>query len=415
MSLVQRLAGSLIKRGRVNIHLPGGGTERLGPGGGKEVTIRITDGAALRKLIRKPRLAIAELYMDGSLVLEQGSILDLLEIIVLSNPFEEGGSRGKTAMSKGRLADLRKRFRRNLPQRSRKNVAHHYDLDDRLYDLFLDPWRQYSCAYFTDPANSLEQAQEDKLAHIAAKLDLREGQRVLDIGCGWGGLAIYLARMTGVEVLGITLSTEQLAYAQGWAEREGLADKVRFELKDYRHLEGSFDRIVSVGMFEHVGVAHYEEFYAACRRLLARDGVMLLHTIGKLGGSGAPDPFTDKYIFPGYHVPSLSQLQKGSETARMIVADVEVLRLHYAYTLRHWLARCEKRKADIIALYDERFYRMWEYYLAGAIVMFEGGAACNFQVQYVRDRRALPITRDYMGEAEQRLRRPAPLGPSSPL
>lgn len=404
MSIIERLVGPLVKKGRINILLPGGGTERLGPGGWKEVTLRITDAGALRQLLRRPRLAIAELYMDGRLVFEQGTVLDLLEIIVLSNPFEEGGSRGKTAMSKGRRSKWLRLFKPNIPQRSRKNVAHHYDLDDRLYDLFLDPWRQYSCAYFTDPEESLEQAQRDKLAHIAAKLDLRPGQRVLDIGCGWGGLAIALHRLAGVEVVGITLSTEQLRYAQAWAEREGVADKVRFELQDYRLLDGSFDRIVSVGMFEHVGAAHYDEFYAACRRLLERDGVMLLHTIGKLGGAGSPDAFTDKYIFPGYHVPSLSQMQKASETHRMIVADVENLRLHYAYTLRHWLRRCEERKDEIIGLYDARFYRMWEFYLAGAIVMFEGGAACNYQVQYVRDRRALPITRDYMAEAEARYR-----------
>jgi len=402
--LISRLAGSLVKRGRIEVQLPGGRRETLGPGGGKEVSVRIADAKALRQLVRKPRLAIGELYMDGRLVIERGSMLDLLEIVVGSNPWEEGGKRGKTAMSKGRFNDLKALFRRNKAAKSRRNVAHHYDLDDRLYDLFLDPMRQYSCAYFTDPANSLEQAQLDKLAHIAAKLDLRPGQRVLDIGCGWGGLAIYLHRVAGVEVLGVTLSTEQLAYARGWAEREGVADHVKFELIDYRHVAGTFDRIVSVGMFEHVGLAHYDEFYGTCARLLKRDGVMLLHTIGKLGGAGSPDPFTDKWIFPGYHLPSLSQMQAGSEKHRLIVGDTETLRLHYAYTLRHWLRRCEERRADIVAIYDERFYRMWEFYLAGGIVMFENGAACNYQVLYMRDRRAVPITRDYLAEAEARYR-----------
>jgi len=404
MSLIGRLAGSLVKRGRIHVRLPGGREESFGPGGFHEVTIRITDGAALRQLIRKPRLAIGELYMDGRLVIEQGTMLDLLDIVVGSNPWEQGGQRGKTAMSKGLWQDLKGKFRRNLPAASRKNVAHHYDLDDRLYDLFLDPMRQYSCAYFTDPANSLEQAQLDKLAHIAAKLALQPGQRVLDIGCGWGGLAIYLHRVAGVDVLGVTLSTEQLAYAQAWAEREGVSDHVKFELIDYRHVAGTFDRIVSVGMFEHVGAAHYDEFYSSCYRLLKDDGVMLLHTIGKLGGSGSPDPFTDKWIFPGYHIPSLSQMQASSEKYRMIVGDTEILRLHYAYTLRHWLERCEQRRAEIVAIYDERFFRMWEFYLAGGIVMFESGAACNFQVQYLKNRRAVPITRDYMAEAEQRYR-----------
>jgi len=406
MSLIRRLAGPLVKRGHIHLILPDGSRETLGPGSGGEVTLRLTDRAALGQLVRKPRLALGELYMDGRLVIEQGSMLDLLEIIVGSNPFEEGGKRGKTMMSKRGLSPLKKLFRRNKPAKSRQNVAHHYDLDDRLYDLFLDPWRQYSCAYFPDPGVGLDEAQRLKLAHIAAKLDLRAGQRVLDIGCGWGGLAIYLHRVAGVDVLGVTLSVEQLAYARAWAEREGVSDHVKFELIDYRHVAGTFDRIVSVGMFEHVGAAHYDEFYAACSNLLSPDGVMLLHTIGKLGGAGGPDPFTDKWIFPGYHIPSLSQMASSSEKARMIVSDVETLRLHYGTTLRHWLKRCEARRAEIVAIYDERFYRMWEFYLGGAIVMFESGAACNFQVQYIRSRRALPITRDYMAEAEAKYRGP---------
>jgi len=404
MSLITRLAGSLVKRGTLTVHLPNGAREVLGPGGGKAVTVRITDGAAVRQLIRNPRLALGELYMDGRLLIEDGSMLDLLEVVVGGNPWEQGGKRGKTAMSKGAWQDLKAMFRRNRPAASRRNVAHHYDLDDRLYDLFLDSNRQYSCAYFTDPSNSLEQAQLDKLAHIAAKLDLKQGQRVLDIGCGWGGLALYLNRVAGVEVLGVTLSTEQLAYARAWAEREGVSDKVKFELIDYRAVEGRFDRIVSVGMFEHVGAAHYDEFYETCHRLLADDGVMLLHTIGKLGGAGSPDPFTDKWIFPGYHLPSLSQMQSASEKVRMIVADTETLRLHYAYTLRHWLDRCFAAREEIERIYDARFFRMWEFYLAGGIVMFESGAACNYQVQYIRERHALPITRDYMLETERKYR-----------
>ncbi len=402
--MIHRLAAQLIKRGRLHMTLPNGSRETFGPGGGPEVRARLTDRAALVRLISYPRLALGELYLEGRLILEQGTILDLLEIVVGSNPWEDGAKRGKTAMSKRSLAPLMALLRRNRPNKSRSNVAHHYDLDDRLYDLFLDPWRQYSCAYFLTPDIGLDEAQRLKLAHIAAKLDLRRGQRVLDIGCGWGGLAIYLNRVAGVEVLGVTLSTEQLGYARAWADREGVADKVKFELIDYRHVEGTFDRIVSIGMFEHVGAAHYDEFYAACVRLLDPDGVMLLHTIGKLGGAGAPDPFTDKWIFPGYHVPSLAQMCSSSEKARMVVADVETLRLHYAYTLRHWLRRCEARRAEIVELYDERFYRMWEFYLAGAIIMFEAGTGCNFQVQYIRSRRALPITRDYMADAEARYR-----------
>jgi cyclopropane-fatty-acyl-phospholipid synthase len=229
---------------------------------------------------------------------------------------------------------------------------------------------------------------------------------VLDIGCGWGGMALYLHKVAGVDVLGITLSEEQLKVARRRAEEAGVSDRVKFELIDYRHLDGQFDRIVSVGMFEHVGAAHYDEFYAKCRALLAPDGVMLLHTIGKLGSvSKSPDPFTDKYVFPGYHLPSLSQMSAASEKARLIASDVETLRLHYAYTLREWLKRFTAARAKMVTLYDERFFRMWEFYLAGGIVMFETGAACNYQVQYIRDRNALPITRDYMAEAEERYRR----------
>ncbi len=264
----------------------------------------------------------------------------------------------------------------------------------------------FNTAALTSPItkNSLEQAQADKKAHIAAKLDLKPGQRVLDIGCGWGGMALYLHRVAGVDVLGVTLSEEQLKIARQRAKDAGVSDHVKFELIDYRQLDGRFHRIVSVGMFEHVGAAHYDEFYAKCRGLLSDDGVMLLHTIGKLGGAGLPDPFTDKWIFPGYHLPALSQMCNSSEKAKMIVSDVETLRLHYAFTLRHWLDRATKNRAKIEKLYDARFFRMWEFYLAGGIVMFDSGAACNYQVQYVRDRRALPITRDYMLETERRYR-----------
>jgi cyclopropane-fatty-acyl-phospholipid synthase len=404
MGMIARLAGPLVKCGSLTIKLASGKVETIGAGE-PHYTVRFTDNAVPLDLARNTRLAIGEAYMDGRILIEDGSILDLLELIVGSNPWERGGKRGKTALGKGRWNDVKSLFRRNLPEKALRNVAHHYDLDDRLYDLFLDSSRQYSCAYFTDPANSLEQAQQDKLAHIAAKLDLRPGMRVLDIGCGWGGLALYLHRIAGVEVLGVTLSKEQHAYAEAWATREGVGDKVRFQLIDYRHVAGTFDRIVSVGMFEHVGLAHYDEFYAACARLLDPDGVMLLHTIGKLGGAGSPDPFTDKWIFPGYHVPSLSQMQRSSERMRMIASDFEMLRLHYALTLRHWLKRCQERKAEIVALYDDRFFRMWEFYLAAGIVGFEHGAMCNYQVQYVRSRRAVPITRDYMAEAEARYRR----------
>jgi cyclopropane-fatty-acyl-phospholipid synthase len=316
-------------------------------------------------------------------------------------------------MAKGKQT-LARLFKTNTLKRARRNVSHHYDLSDELYELFLDEDKQYSCAYFTDPKNSLEKAQLDKKAHIAAKLALEPGQRVLDIGCGWGGMALYLNKVADVDVLGVTLSEHQLKIARERAASAGVADRVKFELQDYRLIEEQFDRIVSVGMFEHVGVQHYDEFFAKCRKLLKPDGVMLLHTIGKLGDpSGSPDPFTDKYIFPGYHIPALSEMLTASQKVRLIASDIENLRLHYALTLEHWLDRAAKARKQIIAMYDERFMRMWDYYLAGGIVMFESGAACNYQVQYIRERTALPITRDYMSEAEQRYRKtgaePAPV------
>ena len=404
MSLIGRLVNKLLKKGSITLLVPGKPPRTYGPGGGRHLTIRFTDRRVAFDIATNPRLRLGEAYMDGRLVIEDGTILDLLELVVGSNRWEDGGS-GRQAMRRGKRK-LFRLFKPNDLRRARRNVAHHYDLKDELYGLFLDSDKQYSCAYFTDPNNSLEQAQADKKAHIAAKLALEPGMRVLDIGCGWGGMALYLHRVSGVDVLGVTLSERQLEVARRRAEEAGVGDRVKFELIDYRKLDEQFDRIVSVGMFEHVGASHYDEFFWKCRELLKPEGVMLLHTIGKLGQvSKAPDPFTDKYIFPGYHLPSLSQMAGSSEKARLIASDVENLRLHYALTLRHWLDRATKARAEIEAMYDERFFRMWEFYLAGGIVMFESGAACNYQVQYIRDRNALPITRDYMAEAEARYRK----------
>jgi cyclopropane-fatty-acyl-phospholipid synthase len=405
MSLIAGLVGKLLDRGSITLLTPGRAPETIGPGGGPHLTIRFTDRKVGFDIVRNPRLGLGEAYMDGRFVIEDGTILDLMELITGQNRWEDKGERRKL-FGKGRIGAAKRLFQRNKPRRAKRNVAHHYDLSDALYDTFLDSDRQYSCAYYTDSGNSLEQAQADKKAHIAAKLYLKPGQRVLDIGCGWGGMALYLHKVAGVDVLGITLSEEQLKYARRRAEQEGVADHVRFDLIDYRLVEGVFDRIVSVGMFEHVGKAHYDEFFAKCRSLLKPDGVMLLHTIGKFGDAiKAPDPFTDKYIFPGYHLPSISQMSESSQRARLIATDIEVLRLHYAYTLREWLRRFTAAREKMVKLYDERFFRMWEFYLSGGIVMFESGSGCNFQVQYVRDRNALPITRDYMAEAEARYRK----------
>jgi cyclopropane-fatty-acyl-phospholipid synthase len=299
----------------------------------------------------------------------------------------------------------------NRPGSSKRNVAHHYDIGNDLYRLMLDSEHmQYSCAYWPRDDMTLEEAQEAKLAHIAAKLALAPGPngrlRVLDIGCGWGGMAIYLARHAEVEVLGITLSEEQLALARERAEAAGVAARVTFELIDYRDLAArgeKFDRIVSVGMFEHVGRPQFETFFRACANLLAAHGVMLLHTIGRMGGPGKTDAFTDKYIFPGGYIPGLSETVAASEKARLIATDVETLRLHYAKTLREWYARCLENREKIVAMYDERFFRLWTFYLSGATASFEYGGMCNFQIQYARNRHALPLTRGYIEEAERKL------------
>ena len=406
MAMTGRLIERLLKRGEITVVTADGKRTKYGPGGGKSLTIRFTDRKVPFELLRNPRLGLGETYMDGRLVIEGGSMLDLLDMITGSNRWEDGG-KGKI-LPKGAVAAAKAFFRRNDPRRARHNVAHHYDLSDALYETFLDDDRQYSCAYYTSPGNSLDQAQSDKKAHIAAKLGLKAGHRVLDIGCGWGGMALYLHQVAKVDVLGITLSEEQLKVARRRAKDAGVSDYVRFELIDYRMVDDQFDRIVSVGMFEHVGLAHYDEFFAKCRELLKPDGVMLLHTIGKMGTAArSPDPFTDKYIFPGYHLPSLLQMVAASEKARLIASDIETLRLHYAYTLREWLHRFTAAKPKILKLYDERFFRMWEYYLVGGIVMFENGGGCNYQIQYIRDREALPITRDYMAKAEARYRKAA--------
>ena len=404
MSLIGKLVDKLLSKGSITLKLPGKAPQTYGPGGGKHLTVRFSDNKVGFDILKNPRLGVGEAYMDGRLVVEDGSILDLLELVTGSNRWEDAGQKRKL-FGKPRWGAVKSVFRRNDPRRSRRNVAHHYDLSDELYETFLDPDLQYSCAYYTDPGNSLEQAQADKKAHIAAKLALEPGQRVLDIGSGWGGMALYLHKVAGVDVLGVTLSEHQLKVARQRAAKAGVSDHVKFELIDYRKVTETFDRIVSVGMFEHVGLAHYDEFFAKCRDLLKPDGVMLLHTIGKFGGGNkAPDPFTDKYIFPGYYLPSLSDMGEASQRVRLIASDVEILRLHYAHTLRAWLSRFTAARERMVKLYDERFFRMWEFYLSGGIVLFESGSGCNFQVQYVRDRNALPITRDYMAEAEARYR-----------
>ena len=406
MALIDRFLAAQVKRGQLSVTHANGRTVQMGTPDPAlpSVAIRFTDAATPGRIVRHPALGAAEAFMDGKLVIEQGDIRGLVDLLKGNGPWERGGGLKPAWPVKLAGSVVHRLDRINMARRSKRNVAHHYDLSDRLYDLFLDADRQYSCAYFTDPANSLERAQEDKKAHIAAKLLLRPGMRVLDIGCGWGGMALYLHAKTGAEVLGVTLSEEQLKVARARAEAAGVADKVRFELIDYRHVRGTFDRIVSVGMFEHVGPPHYAAFFRQCHRLLADDGVMLLHTIGRMGKPGVTDTFTTKYIFPGGYNPALSEIVRGYEGTKFFPTDIEVLRVHYALTIDQWYDRTVAAKDQIVALYDERFYRMWTFYLAGAAAAFRTGGMCNYQVQLSKQRLTVPLTRDYISAAERGLR-----------
>ncbi|QNE31961.1 class I SAM-dependent methyltransferase [Sphingomonas sp. NBWT7] len=407
MALIDLFLSRAVKRGRLTLHRPGAAPATFGipQEGYPDVTIRFADRRVALAIARNPALGAGECYMDGRLIIEQGDVRDLVELLKRNSRWEGGERNLKPSAATRAFGAVRYRLDRiNMERRSKRNVAHHYDLSGRLYDLFLDRDKQYSCAYFTDPADSLEQAQQDKKAHIAAKLALKPGMRVLDIGCGWGGMALYLHRHFDVDVLGVTLSEEQLKVARARAAEAGVADRVKFELIDYRRVEGQFDRIVSVGMFEHVGPPQYRTFFRKCRELLADDGVMLLHTIGRMGGPGTTDDWTAKYIFPGGYNPALSEIVTAYEGLRLFPTDIEVLRLHYAWTIDHWYDRTMAAKAAIVALYDERFFRMWTFYLAGAASAFRNGGMCNYQIQLTKSRTAVPVTRDYMIEGERGLR-----------
>ena len=409
-ALLEKFLSASVKRGRLDVTYAGGDRSGFGrPADGfPEVAIRFTDEKVPRDIVLDPRLGAAEAFMDGRLIVERGDVMELVTLLRANAPWDEGNSFGSPSPwrdLKNRAAFLAEQVNNRL--RSRKNVAHHYDIGNDLYALMLDGehW-QYSCAYWPRPGMSLAEAQEAKLAHIAAKLRVERGNKILDIGCGWGGMAIFLAQNYDVRVHGITLSAEQLDLARKRAADAQVAERVTFELVDYRELPGrgeTFDRIVSVGMFEHVGRPQFRTFFRACANLLKEDGVMLLHTIGRFGGPGTTDAFTRKYIFPGGYIPALSETVAASEKVRLIATDVETLRLHYAKTLRAWYANCEANRDAIVALYDERFYRMWTFYLAGATAAFEHGSLGNYQIQYVRTRRALPITRDWIGTAEREL------------
>ncbi|MBX7514575.1 class I SAM-dependent methyltransferase [Qipengyuania sp. GH38] len=409
-TLFNRYLDRIIDRGTLHVTFADGSVSRFGsPAEGfPDVAIRLADKKVPRDIVLDPRLGAAEAFMDGRLVIEQGGIMELVELLRSNQPWDKGGTIGSPKLVRrivNRIGFAREAVNDRI--RSQRNVSHHYDIGNDLYKLMLDPEHmQYSCAYWADGVETLGEAQEAKLAHIVSKLALADGQSVLDIGCGWGGMAIYLARHFDVKVHGITLSREQLELAKERAAQAGVADRITFELVDYRELanRGSrYDRIISVGMFEHVGRPQFDTFFQTCANLLADDGVMLLHTIGRIGGPGMTDAFTRKYIFPGGYIPALSETVAASEKYRLIASDTEMLRLHYARTLRAWYANCMKHREAIVGMYDERFFRMWTFYLAGATSSFENGGMCNYQIQYCRDRRVLPLTRDYMMQCEQEL------------
>jgi cyclopropane-fatty-acyl-phospholipid synthase len=410
MAVIDRVLARLVTRGVLEVVHPDGRAERFGvpEAGFPEVRIRFTDKRVGRDILLDPRLGAAEAFMDGRLVIEQGDVMQLVQLLRMNNRWDHGKRLNPPSIGRRVRNALEAAYEAvNRQASSKANVAHHYDIGNDLYELMLDrDWLQYSCAYWPQSDMTLEQAQEAKLAHIAAKLALKSGQRVLDIGCGWGGMAIFLASRANVHVTGITLSEEQAALARARVAAAGVADRVSIELVDYRDLAArgrTFDRIVSVGMFEHVGVPQFETFFRACANLLVPDGVMLLHTIGRMGKPGQTDAFTRKYIFPGGYIPAMSETMAASEKAKLIPADIEILRLHYARTLREWYTRCLANRETIVATYGDRFFRMWTFYLAGATAAFESGAMANFQIQYIRRRETLPITRDYLLPAEKAL------------
>ena len=373
-----------------------------GAPGGPRVTMRLTDRSLYRKLFFNPELHAGEAYMDGRLSFENSTLRDFLTLFSINRL-----SLGAHPMQKvlRRVSLVLKRFQQANPVgKAQKNVAHHYDLGNDFYKLFLDTGMQYSCAYFIDDRESLEQAQQNKLRLIAAKLALRPGLKILDIGSGWGDMALYLAQIENVDVTGVTLSKEQHALSNEKAKRLGLADRVRFRLQDYREVGERFDRIVSVGMFEHVGVHHYPEFFAKVNALMHDDGVMLLHSIGHMSPPGTASPWLRKYIFPGAYSPALSEVFTAVEQASLWVTDLEFLRLHYAKTLNHWCRRFEANRAKIAAMYDERFCRMWEFYLVSAEMMFRTGSQLVFHMQLARKRDAVPIVRDYVTDLQRQYR-----------
>ena len=393
---------SFIRHGTLRLTTASGNVLHFGDGTGEPIAVRFTTRAAQWGMLLDPELKVGEAYMDGTLVMERGSIADFLSFAMSQ---DTSGKPLRWARLQWLVRYLARRLAQfNRPTRSRRNVAHHYDLDKQLYTLFLDADRQYSCAYYEHPEQSLDDAQLAKKRHIAAKLLVERGQRVLDIGSGWGGMALYLAEMTGAQVTGVTLSDEQFALSRARAEEKGLSNKVEFRLQDYRDVPERFERIVSVGMFEHVGVGFYDTFFRKCAEALSDEGVMLLHSIGRSEGPGITNPWINKYIFPGGYIPALSEVLPAVEHAGLLVTDIEILRLHYAETLKLWRERFLAHRDDLPKTYDERFVRMWEFYLAASEMAFREQNLMVMQLQLTKRQGVVPITRDYIAREEARLR-----------
>jgi cyclopropane-fatty-acyl-phospholipid synthase len=401
--LLAKVLASVIGEGQLTVIDAAGKSHVIqGARPGPAVTMKVHTWWTGIRLALRPRLAFGEAYMDGKLTVENGAdIYDLIDLMGRNIAALDSSPLMRLSYQWQRLVRVFEQY--NPIGKAQRNVAHHYDLNDQLYDFFLDLDRQYSCAYFNTDQESLEQAQEAKKRHIAAKLLLKPGQKVLDIGSGWGGMGLFLSREFGVDVTGVTLSKEQLAVASRRALEGGLADRVRFKLLDYRQEPEKYDRIVSVGMFEHVGAAHYPEFFGKVKNLLADNGVMLLHAIGRMEPPGGTNTWLRKYIFPGGYSPALSEVLAAIEKSGLWVTDIEVLRLHYADTLRHWRQRflANREKIKEMAGYDERFCRMWEFYLAGCEISFRYMNQMVFQIQIARRQDAVPLTRDYMVDAER--------------
>ena len=401
-ALLKTAAGHIISKGNLAVTDAAGVTYHFGDNSGEPVHLRFTSAKWEREVALDPALKLGEAYMEGGFEFVKGDIYKLLEII-----FESTGPIAENQMWMKAMSFIRtatKRFvQMNTLKRSARNVQHHYDLSGKLYDLFLDPDRQYSCAYFQTPDTDLNEAQLAKKRHLAAKLQVNKGEKLLDIGCGWGGLGLYFARVLGADVTGVTLSHEQFGIANQRAKTLGLENKAKFLLEDYRNLNAQFDKIVSVGMFEHVGIGHFKEYFDHVKRLLKPDGRFVLHSIGRSGEPGATNPWIAKYIFPGGYIPSLSEVIPVIEKSGLIITDIEILRLHYAETLKAWRQSFLAHWDEAKALYDERFCRMWDFYLAASESAFRWQGMMVFQIQLAHRQDAVPLTRDYITQEEERL------------